>query len=76
MLSGLQRLTRLQLQQLAVQGFVWGAPREQFDLEPAALSGKTGLQHLQLLNCCAVGRAAGEGQLLARLGELQQLTHT
>jgi hypothetical protein len=86
MLSGLQRLTRLQLRQLEVPRQAWGLPgwglaewmhepSKHFDFEPAALSGKTQLQHLQVLNCRASGGAAGEGQLLAQLGELQQLTH-
>ena len=76
MLSGLQHLTRLHLRQAELPGRGWGFARhEHFDLEPAALSGKTQLQHLELCNCYATGGAAGEGQLLARLGELQQLTY-
>ena len=69
MLSGLQSLTRLQL---AVPDRRKADAR--VSIEPGLLSGKTRLQHLELLHCDA-GVAAYERQLLARLGELQQLTY-
>jgi hypothetical protein len=69
MLSGLQSLTRLQL---AVPDRRKADAR--VSIEPCLLSGKTRLQHLELLHCDA-GVAAYEGQLQARLGELQQLTY-
>jgi hypothetical protein len=58
MLSGAQHLTRLEL--------TWGS------LEPAALAGKTRLQHLHLTHTCA--DAAATTQLLFQLQQLQQLT--
>jgi hypothetical protein len=59
MLSGTQHLTRLDLTGQAVY-------------EPAALAGKTKLQHLNI--CLRPGGAAGTAQLLCVLRELQQLT--
>ena len=61
MLSGAYLLTRLQL-----SGVV--------EVEPGVLTGKTKLQHLQLVECVLLGRD-GEAQLLSRLQPLQQLTH-
>lgn len=59
-LSGASKLTRLE-----VSGCIF---------VPAALVGKTKLQHL-CLQLCDMGGVAGPAQLLCHLGHLQQLTH-
>ena len=61
MLSGLCSLTRLSLTDTS--------------LDPAALAGKTQLQHLQLFLCNVPGGAAGIAQLLWRLQDLTKLTY-
>ena len=60
-LAGMAHLTRLQVKQCRV--------------EPAALAGKTQLQHLGLDRCSIPGGAAGVAALLSYLPPLQQLTH-
>ena len=70
-MSGLQRLTRLQL----ATSDRYGTDHGHVSVEPAALSGKTGLQHLELCKGRIAYGAAGEGQLLAHVGELQQLAY-
>jgi hypothetical protein len=45
-----------------------------FRLEPAALAGKTQLQHLEMFDC-SPRDAAELAQLLSHLQQLQQLTH-
>jgi hypothetical protein len=62
MLSGMQQLTRLELS-------------GEVELDPAALAGKTQLQHLGLNHCVSAGGAAWVAQLLPHLQPLQQLTH-
>jgi hypothetical protein len=63
MLSGAQHLTRLELA---------GKGDAEVSLEPAALAGRTVLQHLEL--CQPLGGAGGTAQLLCELQQLQQLT--
>jgi hypothetical protein len=65
MLSGAHHLARLEL---AGYGLA---------LKPAALAGKTRLQHLQIVRCRvgASGNEAKQLQLLSHLQPLQQLTH-
>jgi hypothetical protein len=62
MLSGMQRLTRLELS-------------GEMAIEPGALAGKTQLQYLRVDGCGIVGGAAGVSQLLSHLQPMQQLTH-
>jgi hypothetical protein len=62
MLSGAQHLTRLELTSHCGK----------FDFEPAALAGKTLLQHLQI--CLRPGGGASTARLLCELQRLQQLT--
>jgi hypothetical protein len=64
MLSGAQHLTHMQLTGRQFSGRV--------SFEPAALAGKTMLQHLEL--CQPSGGAVGTAQLLGELQQLQQLT--
>ena len=69
MLSGAQHVTYLKLMGRGISGV------RRVSLEPAALAGKTMLQHLEL--CQPSGGAvgtAGTAQLLCELHQLQQLT--
>jgi hypothetical protein len=65
MLADLQQLTRLDL-------FAVSTPSA---LEPAALLGKTQLQHLMLVNLAIAGGSAGEAQLLSCLQPMHQLSY-
>jgi hypothetical protein len=62
MVLGLHHLTRMELSRLAL-------------FEPAALAGKTLLQHLQLATCRIPSGSEGTAQLLSQLQHLQQLTY-
>jgi hypothetical protein len=80
-LSGCQRLTRLEVSGVNVGQFYMnpGALSRGDNMgcsfEPAALSGKTQLRHLALGVCRIAGGSAGVVHLLSSLQPLQQLTH-
>jgi hypothetical protein len=68
MLSGLQRLTRLKLQNF--HNYTEGT-----GLDPEVIAGKTQLEHLKVVKCRITGGSAGVAQLLSHLQPLQQLTY-
>ena len=68
MLSGLQQLTRLELQNF--HNYTEGT-----GLDPEVIAGKTQLEHLKVVKCRITGGSAGVAQLLSHLQPLQQLTY-
>ena len=74
MLSGLQRLTRLELELETAQIPEFDQERR-ISLQPEALASMPELQHLVLVSCSIPDGAAGIAQLLSHLQPLQQLTH-
>ena len=62
MMSGLQMLTQFR---------VVGSAYDMCGFEPDVLAGKTRLQHLEVVNCCAAGGIAGVAQLLAHVAPMQ-----